>query len=450
MKKTDIISMSVRNLWRRKLRTGLTVLGVVIGTSSIVLMLSIGLAMEKNMEDQFAQMSDLTLIHIWGQGGGDSAQKMDDSTLKDLEQIPNVVRAVPMLNDIQIYLNVGKYRTPYTYYDVAVMDPADIEAMGYKVQTGRTILEDEEDCILMGYDVLREFTKNGKMPDFTSMPEPIEFDMESDILTLQVIEYDYETGKPILENQEGKRIKTPNEFDVKVVGMFSETDMQLARKVIITRSLYNKIKKEQISYRKNIGMYSEEEESLYQDIGYNEIIVKVNDRHNVIDTLDAIKELGYNGYNDMEYLEHAKEQAATKRMALGGIGVVSFIVAAIGIANTMMMSIYERTREIGVMKVIGARLSDIKNMFLMEAFIIGLVGGISGAVISKIISMILNYSASDIAEILGMHGSSSVSLVPYWLLLSSVVFSTLVGVLSGYFPAIKAMKLSALSAIKTE
>ena len=450
MKKTDIINMSVRNLWRRKLRTGLTVLGVVIGTSSIVLMLSLGLAMEKNMEDQFSQMSDLTLIHIWGHGGGDSAEKMDDSTLKELEQVPNVVRAIPMLNDIQLYLSAGKYRTPYTYYDISVMDPADIDAMGYKVETGRTILEGEDNCILMGYDVLKEFTKNGKMPDFNNPPEPIEFDMQKDKITLEVIEYDYETGKPRLQDQEGNRIKAPDDFDVKVVGMFSETDMQLARKVIITKSLYEELKEEQIAYRKAIGMYSEEEEAFNEEVGYREIVVKVDDRDNVISTLEAIKELGYNGYNDMEHLEQAKEQAASKRMALGGIGIVSFIVAAIGIANTMMMSIYERTREIGVMKVIGARLSDIKNMFLTEAFIIGLIGGISGAIISQIMSMILNASAVHIAPMLGMSGSGVVSVVPFWLLSSSIVFSTLVGLLSGYFPARKAMKLSALSAIKTE
>ena len=294
MKKTDIINMSVRNLWRRKLRTGLTVLGVVIGTSSIVLMLSLGLAMEKNMEDQFSQMSDLTLIHIWGHGGGDSAQKMDDSTLKELEEIPNVVRAIPMLNDIQLYLRVGKYRTPYTYYDVSVLDPADIDALGYETVTGRTILEGEEDCILIGYDVLKEFTKNGKITDYSNVTEPIEFDMEKDKLTLEVIEYDYETGKPQLEDQEGNRIKAPDEFDVKVVGMFSETDMQLARKVIIPKALYEDLKREQMNYRKDIGMYSEEEESFYEEMGYNEIIVKVDDRDNVIATLENIKELGYN------------------------------------------------------------------------------------------------------------------------------------------------------------
>ena len=153
----------------------------------------------------------------------------------------------------------------------------------------------------------------------------------------------------------------------------------------------------------------------------------------------------------MEWLEQYKQEAATKRMALGGIGIVSFVVAAIGIANTMMMSIYERTKEIGVMKVIGAKLVDIKYLFLMEALLIGLIGGILGASISVGISILLNAIGEPIARILGMmEGSAAVSLVPPWLIGTGIGFSTLVGLVSGYFPARKAMKLSALSAIRTE
>ena len=164
--------------------------------------------------------------------------------------------------------------------------------------------------------------------------------------------------------------------------------------------------------------------------------------------------MGYDAYNNMEWLEQYRQEAAAKRMALGGIGIVSFIVAAIGIANTMMMSIYERTKEIGVMKVIGAKLVDIKYLFLMEALMIGLLGGLLGAMISVIASVVLNAIGEPIANMLGMYnmmgGSITVSLVPPWLIAAGIIFSTLVGLISGYFPARKAMKLSALSAIRTE
>ena len=150
------------------------------------------------------------------------------------------------------------------------------------------------------------------------------------------------------------------------------------------------------------------------------------------------------------FMEEMEQQSKSRQMALGALGVVSFVVAAIGIANTMMMSIYERTKEIGVMKVIGARLKDIKQMFLIEALMIGAIGGIIGVAISVALSLLMNMAGGPIAQMLGMGDVTTVSKVPLWLMSVATVFATLVGLLSGYFPARKAMKLSALAAIKTE
>ena len=199
MKKSDLMSMSVRNLWRRKLRTALTVLGVIIGACSIILMLSLGLAMEQNMEEQFAQMGDLTLIQVWSYGGGNSAQEIDDKVLAEFEKVDHVVRAIPMLNDINVYLSSGKYRTPDPYWEIYVMDAEDIEALGYKVEEGRSLLPEETRSILMGKNVLQYFTKKGKPMDYSKELEAMPFDINEDKITLEVIQYDWETGKPLLE-----------------------------------------------------------------------------------------------------------------------------------------------------------------------------------------------------------------------------------------------------------
>ena len=119
------------------------------------------------------------------------------------------------------------------------------------------------------------------------------------------------------------------------------------------------------------------------------------------------------------------------------------VVAAISITNTMVMAIYERTKEIGIMKVIGASLQDIKALFLTEAAFIGFSGGIAGIVVSYVVSLLVNFVA-------GRQGSTMQSSIPIWLALGGVVFSTAVGILAGYLPAQRAMKLSALTAIKTE
>ena len=151
----------------------------------------------------------------------------------------------------------------------------------------------------------------------------------------------------------------------------------------------------------------------------------------------------------MEWLEQAQEQTDMIQAVLGGIGAVSLFVAAIGIANTMMMSIYERTKEIGVLKVLGCALGDIRTMFLMEAGFIGFMGGTLGLGLSYGVSYLVNRFLG--AGLLGMGmGTGDISRIPLWLSGAAVVFAVIIGMLAGLFPALRAMKLSQLAAIRNE
>ena len=449
MRKIDLFTMSIRNLFRRKFRTVLTIMGVVIGATSIILMLSLGLAMDKNMEEQMAMAGDLTQITIHSYGGSDNGQVIDDKTIREFEKIENVDKAVPMINDLRVNLICGKYRTCWEM-EVYCMSEEDMAALGYEVDLGRSFLEGETKSIILGSSILRYMTKNGKEINWSNgEPEPMAFDMETQKISFDVIEYDWKTGKPILEGQNGK-IKRPKAIEVDVVGMFEEIDYNKSNMIIVTKPLYEELKKASINYRKAMGYYTDEDKKKDKTTSYNEVIIKVNDRKNVVAVLETLKAEGYNAWNDMEYLEEMEQQSKARQMALGAIGIVSFVVAAIGIANTMMMSIYERTKEIGVMKVIGAKVNDIKHMFLMESLLIGFFGGSIGALISLLLSLVMNASGEKISEMMGMYGASTVSLMTPSLLGAGILFSVLVGLLSGYFPAKKATKLSALSAIRTE
>ena len=127
---------------------------------------------------------------------------------------------------------------------------------------------------------------------------------------------------------------------------------------------------------------------------------------------------------------------------------MSLFVAAIGIANTMMMSIYERTKEIGVMKVLGCDMRAIRNMFLLESGFIGFMGGVSGVVFSYGVSFAMNRFLSIGQMMTGMEGD--ISRIPLWLVFTAVGFAILVGMAAGFFPALRAMKLSPLAAIRNE
>ena len=120
----------------------------------------------------------------------------------------------------------------------------------------------------------------------------------------------------------------------------------------------------------------------------------------------------------------------------------------------MIMSIYERTREIGVMKVLGCFIGNIRAIFLMEAGMIGLLGGVIGTVISYAISFVMNtFLGGAISQVMGfgMSGEGGeISIIPLWLVLLALGFSTVIGLISGYYPANRAVKISALEAIKNE
>ena len=179
------------------------------------------------------------------------------------------------------------------------------------------------------------------------------------------------------------------------------------------------------------------------------ITVKVNDIDSVKAVKDEINTMGFQTFALTDYLDQMKQATQTIQMVFGGIGGVSLLVAAIGISNTMVMSIHERTKEIGVMKVIGAAIGDIQRLFLVEASMIGLFGGILGIFISYLISFIINHLGRSFMAA-NMGTPTNISIIPISLAIASLAFSSLIGLIAGYFPAKRAMKLSALDAIRAD
>ncbi|MDD2978666.1 MAG: FtsX-like permease family protein, partial [Hespellia sp.] len=205
--------------------------------------------------------------------------------------------------------------------------------------------------------------------------------------------------------------------------------------------------KKEFSGRVIPGQPSTKSGKPYKYFAYTSARIQADDMENVDEVSSVIRDLGYNVTTNAEYLNSMKSQFAMVQAVLGGIGAVSLLVAAIGIANTMMMSIYERTKEIGVLKVLGCSLKNIKQMFLLEAAFIGFIGGVVGNALSFLLSFIINMLTGG-GNALGFDGN--ISYIPLWLVLVSMVFAVFVGMIAGYFPALRAMQLSPLAAIRNE
>jgi ABC-type antimicrobial peptide transport system permease subunit len=199
------------------------------------------------------------------------------------------------------------------------------------------------------------------------------------------------------------------------------------------------------------------QEGIKKDITYNNAYVKVTDIDSVADAQSEIDGMGYSTWSMESIREPLQEEARQKQLMLGGLGAISLFVAAIGIANTMIMSISERTREIGIMKALGCYVRDIRVLFLSEAGAIGLIGGLLGSIISFIVMIVINLIAlgggptleNILLCITGGDAITRTSVIPAWLMLFAVVFSILIGLGSGFYPANKAVKVSALEAIKS-
>lgn len=451
MKTIDLIAVSFRNLWRRKLRTFLTVLGVVIGTSSIVIMLSLGLAMNKNLMDQLGDMGSLNIINVsqrYSYEGGDQKdpQKIDDKAIAEIQLLPDVEIASPVIN-LNIKMGAGRY---FAWGNIRAVSLEMLEAQGIKLSEGRMPDDSDRYGFVFGSNIAYNFYKaNGGdemyyvgMDGEEGRPEPNVDVMEDPIK----MSYDMSYGEQRIPGQ-----KQGRPFSVTVTGVIAEgsgehdymvyTSFETAQKMLIEQKKW-----EQSQYPDQQGTTQKS-----STVTYEQALVYVTDIDDVKSVQEQIKELGYEAYSMVDYLEEIQNISGGVQLVLGGIGAVSLFVAALGITNTMIMSIYERTKEIGVMKVIGASLPDIKKMFLTEAAMIGCIGGVLGLLFSAGVSLILNYVGQNINVFGGpSNGGTTLSVIPLWLYLSSIIFTSMVGLISGYFPARRAMRLSVLGALRNE
>ncbi len=445
MSNTDIILMACKNLLKRKIRTFLTVLGVIIGTAAIVIMVSLGLAMNESFNKQIEKMGDITKIEVynpdfWNESASeDSSLKLTRETVSDFKKIDGVKSATPIAN-AYLYVQCGRY---YGEFSVMGIDPAVMEDMGYIATQGRSLNADDEGTmnVVFGSELLYSFYKKGQQDKFyrdgARSEEPMDVMNEK-------MKLSYDHG--FSGRNADKSIKP---YNIKTVGIYGE-EYGDGYNIIMPIDAVEKIQLEQKKHNMQSDSQSKvkTELSKSKNKGYSNAYVKCVDVDSVEGVAEQLKSLGYEVYSSMDSVSGMKKIAGSLQILLGAIGFVSLLVAAIGITNTMIMSIYERTREIGIMKVIGARLKDIKKLFLLEAVLIGFMGGFIGVLVSLAVSAILNnVGLSFLSQMQSVEGGN-ISVIPVWLCLAAMAFSSFIGLISGYLPAVRAMKLSALNAMR--
>lgn len=453
MKISDLMFMSLRNLIRRKFRTFLTVVGVVIGTCAIIVMISLGIGISVSQDEMMKSFGDLTIINVYNYGGSEGLT-LDDTAIAKFQAMPNVDVATPFVrfNVNQIKIKGGKnlrYINENTWSIVGVYAEA-LPKLGYDIEEGEFLSVGKTKKLQMVfgsmtvyqfYDSKRKFNnyregwpdENGNVPE-----EPF----------FQPIGADYLMQ---LQPQETDSTAKTLEYEFEVVGVL-KGDFSKYETIYGTYMPLEDMQRIQAEYNKENGIRVNKN----QKTNYDDVRVKATEMQYVSEIEQKIKDMGYQTWSMESQREEMQKSTQQIQMILGILGGVSLFVAAISIANTMVMSVYERTREIGVMKVLGCLVGNVRGMFLFEAGLIGFFGGVVGVGISFLLSFLLNRFGGALSGILGgmmwMGGGdgSQISVIPAWLVLLGMVAATLIGLVSGFYPAYRATKISALEAIKQE
>lgn len=510
MKISDILGMSLTNLWRRKMRTFLTVLGVIIGTASIVVMLSLGIGLRDATMQQVASFGGLTEVMVYSDDYGSGDLLLDDTTIEKFANLDYVDSVEPVLS-CSIPIQAGNYEI---YADVLGVSR---EYLG-KIELGKGTLPEKGGTLelIAGNQVLMEFMNivTGEWPDYETK-EGADIDlMNSTVIAGLDMEDTYSE-----DTEEGKESSSGyfdstfsdsaddfsddssdfsynedsfseeednNDFSddsndysndfmddysdgshsyswfsestkrvpVKVTG-FTEGDFDTYTEY--SSNFYADLDAMKDFLRKNYsinsvipGQPTTQDGKPYRDLKYSMLIVNVDEAENVEEVLETIQDMGYYAEANKEWLEQTAQQYMIIEAVLGGIGAVAMLVAAISIANTMTMSIYERTKEIGIMKVLGCSLGNIRSMFLAEAAFIGFLGGVVGIILSYLLSLSVNQLIAPTVMEEYDFGNMNISVIPIWLVLAAIVFATIIGMVAGFFPAQRATRLSPLAAIRNE
>jgi putative ABC transport system permease protein len=446
---TDLLALISDNLGRRKARVALTAIGVVIGTAAVVVLVSLGIGLQQSATDNLFGIGDLTQINVYPRfdfpegpvaaapvlGGRDSGGPpqpevtLTEARLKELAALPHVEVVIPQdYIQAQTVLKLGRLEG---YVNIIGVGVDDLEKMGLKPQSGSLKLE--KGVILMGAQVPTNnfFYDPRQRP---GQPPPEIPDVLDKQLQLVVTKY----------TQEGQQVN--RNVPLRVGGIIAQNGGQADYSVYMLLSEVDAL-----------SGWAQGKRINRTKTGYNQVIVKVDEVDNALDVAGQIRDMGFQADTPQDYISSINNFYVILQVIFGGVGAIALLVAAIGIANTMTMAILERTREIGLMKAVGATNRDVLNVFLGEAAGIGFLGGLGGVAVGWGFGQIVNvlalaYFAGQSSQQPGFGGPppSVAVITPEWLMIGSLIFATLIGLLSGLYPALRAATLVPVLALKYE
>lgn len=442
MRPLDLLQLVAANLNRMRGRVALTAFGVAIGAAAVLGLVSLGAGLQRSAAASLGNIGDLKRIDVFSYPSGpieasapgkaaavraNEPQGLTHDRLDELAAIEGV-RVVAPVEELQggATLRLRKY---VSYSSIMALPPDAVKALGLAATVGKTQPATGE--AVVGAQIKDTFF------DEQRGEQAVIGDLLDETLLLEAIRYDKD-GNP-----------TTRTLRFRVAGVLNQESSDTDYQIFLPQTDVQKLNDWLVGKRIDRNRQ-----------GYNRAIVLVDDSRDVPEIQEAIREKGYEAYSPMDTLREINRFFGILQAILGGIGAIALLVAAFGIINTLSMAILERTREIGLMKALGARNRDVMTIFLGEAASIGMLGGLAGAVVGYSLTVVGNVLARGYMAQQGGGGGlffgggegqpTNLIYTPLWLVLFVIGFATLIGLVSGIYPALRAATLDPLRALKAE
>jgi len=451
MRFRDHLELSLSNLWKVKLRTLLTTAGVVVGIGALVSMMSFGTGMQKNVTETFKSLDLFNSITVFpagsGPGGADPDRPnprqprripagtakavLDDRALDAIARIPGVETVYPDVS----FPALIRFNGREEFRLVQVLPAKIAGSRMIKLRAGKPYLSDDADEIIVNEYLLRRL----------DVKDPASVTGKK----LEIASVSFDLGRLNPMNlsslfQGGKLPVSEETYEFVIVGVGESTGFgpgSIWNELMIPPGAAGKIKK--LPFTSIWDIFRLQEGA----IGYAALNVRLSSPGEVDAVKVRIKEMGFSTFALADQFTQVRQAFFFLDMILAAVGMIAIFVAALGIVNTMVMSILERTREIGIMKAVGASDGDVRSVFVFESSIIGFAGGLLGYglgwIVSRVINRVVNY-------FLARQGVPAIDYFafPWWLFAGAMAFAVAVSLAAGIYPAHRAALVDPVKALR--
>jgi putative ABC transport system permease protein len=454
MRISDYIGQAGGNLWKKKLRTFLTTAGVVIGIGALVSMFAFGQGIQRNISTQIRKMDLFNYITVFGQGGrrphrdhydpddmgtppesdrvpGGSGPRLDARTLAEIRQIKGVEAVFPELRfPAQIRRDD---REQFTL--VQVLPPHVCQSGLVTLRAGACYADDANELVI-SESLLRRL---GATDPEKALGTKIDVaTLTLDFSFTNLLRMAFSSGAQALPFARETYVFT-------IVGVAERAGfggpLPIQSDVLLSPGAAAKMQKLSLTSVSDLFAPSG------GIANYTTVTVKVRAPQEVEPVEEELKSRGFRTFALMDQLSQMRIGFLIMDVFLLAVGMIGITVASLGIVNTMVMSILERYREIGIMKAVGATDGDVQRIFFFESGTIGLVGGAFGLGLGWVVSMIINEVVNILMARQGAPRMDYFSF-PWWLCLGAIAFSILVSLLAGVYPTRRAARVDPVVALR--